>query len=92
MVRLGYQGVELMRTGSITLPMPEYERRIVMDIREGRCSMENALALAQDAEEELLRLLEPGHRESPLPEQPDHLWASAWLANTYRDYWAEKGW
>jgi hypothetical protein len=92
MVRLGYQGVELMRTGNITLPMPEYERQVVMDVREGRCAMEVALAIAEDAEEELSRLLEPGHRESPLPEQPDYNWANAWLTETYRDYWAGKDW
>ncbi|HEY1366363.1 MAG TPA: hypothetical protein VGF23_04585 [Gaiellaceae bacterium] len=34
--RLGYQGLELLETGSLTLPMPEPERSRVMAIRTGR--------------------------------------------------------
>jgi len=33
--RLGYQGIELLETGNLTLPMPEPERSRVMAIRKG---------------------------------------------------------
>ena len=36
MVRLGFQGVELLETGRITLPMPPRERALVRSIRKGR--------------------------------------------------------
>lgn len=86
MVRLGYQGVELMRTGKITLPMPEAERQDVMDIRLGHWAMEDALELALELEEALSCI------KSPLRTEPDYAWADDWLAGTYLSFWRDKGW
>ena len=41
--RLGYQGIELLTTGRLTLPMPEPERSRVMAIRAGERSLEDAV-------------------------------------------------
>ena len=43
--RLGYQGIELLETGRLTLPMPEPERSRVMAIRTGGAvAFEEAIA------------------------------------------------
>src|SRR5690606_7796194 len=42
MVRLGVQGVELLETGRITLPMPQPWRTWLRDLRQGRHSRQEA--------------------------------------------------
>src|SRR5207249_1524614 len=42
--RLGYQGLELLETGRLTLPMPEPERSRVMAIRRGERTFDEAVA------------------------------------------------
>lgn len=84
MVRLGYQGVELLETGRITLPMPEPERAVVREIRMGRIPMADALQAAADLEARIRELLET----SPLPEHPDYAAADRWLISAYQRAWA----
>lgn len=83
MVRLGVQGVELMETGRITLPMPEPWRTYLRDMRQGRVDKQEALDTASDLEGHLLRFAET----SPLPERPDRVRANRWLVDTYRALW-----
>src|SRR3990172_8836493 len=40
MLRLGYQGIELVTTGRITLPMPESDRQLVYEVRKGEKPLE----------------------------------------------------
>lgn len=87
MIRLGYQGCELLRTGHITLPMPEHERNICRKIRNGAHSMKFCLTLAEALEEEITRM----KAWSPLPERPDRDWINGWLSDTYRWYWTLQG-
>lgn len=83
MVRLGFQGVELLTTGRITLPMPGQERELVRAIRGGRVTMEEALDIAGDLEALLRDLTE----SSPLRAEPDRETADAWLVSAYRRSW-----
>lgn len=83
MVRLGFQGVELLTTGRITLPMPAQERELVRAIRAGRVTMEEALDIAGDLETLLRDLTE----SSPLRAEPDRDAADAWLVSAYRRSW-----
>jgi hypothetical protein len=83
MVRLGYQGVELLETGRITLPMPEPQRAVVREIRLGRVPMEDALKAAEDLEAHLRVLTET----APLREEPDRDAANAWLVGAYHRAW-----
>jgi hypothetical protein len=84
MVRLGYQGIELLETGRITLPMPEHERETVRAIRTGGYTMGDALAMAAEMEARIRELLET----SPLPEHPDYAAADCWLISAYRRAWS----
>jgi hypothetical protein len=84
MVRLGYQGVELLETGRITLPMPEPQRAVVREIRMGRVPMADALQAAADLEDRIRDLT----GTSPLPEHPDYAAADRWLISAYQRAWA----
>lgn len=84
-VRLGHQGVELLRTGGLTLPMPEPDRSRVMAIRTGERSFEEAIAEIERVERELAAAL----AESPLPNEPDRTAVDTYLVDAYRTAW---GW
>jgi hypothetical protein len=86
MVRLGIQGVELMETGRITLPMPEPERTWLLALRRGEHSRDDALDRARELEQRLAELC----RTCDLPAEPDHAWADRWLVGTYQRTWAQR--
>ncbi|MEV7008542.1 nucleotidyltransferase domain-containing protein [Streptosporangium sp. NPDC051022] len=84
MIRLGVQGVELLEHGTITLPMPEPWRSLIIDIRKGGHTKEEALGIAADLEARLEKLI----ADSPLPESPDGDRADQWLIKAYTRTWA----
>jgi uncharacterized protein len=82
-VRLGLQGVELLRTGRITLPVPEPDRARLRSIRRGEVPLAEALDEVDRAEAELTAL-----RASPgVPDEPDRAWVDAWLHRVHVAYW-----
>ncbi|SMD20338.1 Predicted nucleotidyltransferase [Kibdelosporangium aridum] len=83
MVRLGVQGVELLETGKITLPIPEPWLTWLRDLRQGKHTKQEALAAADELEAELEKLI----TSSPLPERPDRDRANAWLQQAYQRVW-----
>jgi predicted nucleotidyltransferase len=83
--RLGLQGIELLSTGRLTLPLAEPHRSRVMAIRRGDVPLEDALAEIDDIERRLHTAVE----QSPLRETPDYERVEAFLIETYRDGW---GW
>lgn len=85
MVRLGLQGAELLRTGRITLPIPEPERSWLVELRRGKHSREEALEVVAALEAQVAALCET----SPLPPEPDLRAVDDWLASVYRAKW---GW
>ena len=85
-LRLGLQGVELLSTGRITLPVPQPHRDYLRSIRHGQIPLAEVLAAIDDAE----RLL-GGLRDSPaVPDRPDHGWVNAWLHRAHLDYWTRQ--
>src|SRR4051794_9880458 len=83
--RLGYQGLELLETGWLTLPMPEPERSGVMTIRTGERSFAETIAGIEDVEARLTEAL----ARSPLPDEPDRTAVDRFLVSSYRRAW---GW
>ena len=83
--RLGYQGVELLETGRVTLPMAEPERSRVMAIRTGERTFEEAVAEIEDVERRLADALE----RTELPPEPDRVAIDGFLVDAYRRAW---GW
>ena len=85
--RLGCQGVELLETGRVTLPMPEPWRGAALAIRQGKTLLPVVTAAIGSFEERLTALLET----SPLPDEPDYDRINRFLVEAYRDYWIESG-
>lgn len=84
MVRLGLQGVELLRDGWISLPVPEPDRTWLIELRTGQHSMTEALDRADECERQIAKLLST----SLLPEKPDYAAADAWLVQAYQRAWS----
>jgi len=83
--RLGYQGLELLETGRLTLPMPEPERSRVMAIRTGERTFQEAIAEIDGVERRLAEALE----RTELPPEPDRAAVDRFLVEAYRRFW---GW
>jgi hypothetical protein len=83
MIRLGFQGVELLTTGRITLPMPGIQRQFVREIRAGDVPMTETLDVAENLEARLRGLIDT----SPLRAEPDREAADAWLISAYQRAW-----
>ncbi len=84
-LRLGFQGAELLSTGSITLPMPESQREMVLAIKRGEVSKEDALLQIEVVEQALQYMAQ----YNSLPEHPDRTAVNHWLHLTYLDRWPE---
>lgn len=83
MLRLGFQGIEYLETGKLTLPMREPERLDVMAVRHGDWDINEVLTIAGHLE----RIVEDLLDTSPLPDQPDYDAVNAWLTKTYARHW-----
>jgi hypothetical protein len=81
-IRLLNEGIELMRSGTITLPRPEKE--LLITIRTGNYgSLDRVLNLANS----LFAELEKAERESQLPDKVDRGKISAAVSQTYLRHW-----
>ncbi len=84
-LRLGIQGVELLTTGRLTLPIPQPAREHLRAVRRGEVAMEDVLAQVDDLAARLADL----RTSSPLPEEPDRAWVDGWLHRSHLRYWGE---
>jgi hypothetical protein len=82
-LRLGYQGVELLTTGRITLPVPEPQLSFLRSVRRGEVPLAETLAALREAEDALVRLQDSPH----VPIEPDRAWVDAWLHRAHLAYW-----
>lgn len=85
-LRLGYQGIEFLESGRLTLQMREAERTHVLDVRNGRVAFEDVLAEADD----LQHRLEDRLQNSQLPERPDYDRVNKFLAEAYLAWWKRR--
>lgn len=82
-LRLGFQGVELLTTGRLTLPLPEPTRSMILDVKRGKWSFNDVLQAAGDLERQLKDLL----TDSMLPAEPDTETVEAWMIRMYFENW-----
>ncbi len=83
-LRLGLQGIELLTTGRITLPVPEPHREYLRSIRRGERPLAEVLAAVGEAEARLEELAD----SAAVPDGPDRRWVDDWLHRSYLDFWA----
>lgn len=86
-LRLGIQGVELLSTGRITLPVPQPQRDYLRAVRRGEVPLADAVKAVDDAEQQLLAL----HDSDRVPAHPDTDWVNDWLHRAHLNYWATSG-
>lgn len=84
MLRLGYQGVEFLQTGRMTLPMREPDRDFLMGVRLGQVPLQQCLTECGILERTLKDLLDSS---SFIPEQGDHQRVEEWMLETYYNTW-----
>jgi RNA repair pathway DNA polymerase beta family len=82
-LRLGLQGIELLTTGRITLPVPEPHRAYLRSIRRGERPLAEVLDAVSDAEARLARLQD----SAAMADEPDRAWVDDWLHRSYLDFW-----
>ncbi len=82
-LRLGIQGVELLSTGCLTLPMCT-QRYHIIDVRQGKVGLSEVLQEAGELERQLKDLLDT----SWLPTQPDTAKVERWMIDVYWHTWA----
>jgi uncharacterized protein len=82
-LRLGLQGVELLSTGRITLPVPEPHRGYLRAVRRGEVPQADVVAAIGRAEVDLARL----HDASAVPAEPDRHWVNDWLHRSHLAFW-----
>ena len=82
-LRLGFQGVELLSTGRITLPVPEPERTYLRAVRRGEVPFDEVIAGIDEAEQRLIAL----RTGSIIPDEPDRAYVDRWLHRCYLRHW-----
>lgn len=83
MIRLGMQGVELLQTGKLTLPMSQPNQDHVKKVRRGEIPMEDSLFFAGELEKEIKSLLDI----SSVRDEPDTEFVEKWMIDAYWRVW-----
>lgn len=86
-LRLGLQGLELMETGWLTLPMAGSDWRQCMAVKRGEVDYEQALAWIDLC----TRDLEHAIATTSVPEHPDREEVGAWMIAAHARHWNERG-
>lgn len=86
-LRLAFQGLEIAATGTLTLPMPDTERRRVLAVKSGKVSRAEVSAEISSLEEQVRSLLDTGR--APLPEHASTTDITTWAVSAYQRQW---GW
>lgn len=82
-LRLIYQTIELLETGTLKFPSPK--RDLLLDIKTGKVSYDDFLKLSDEAEKEL----EFAKTKSVLPKLPNHKEVEKMLIKGYKEYLQE---
>lgn len=82
-VKLGANGVELLSTGKISIPMQEDMRQFILAMRRGGIPLDDAFKVMQVLESELLKLRDT----SPLRDEPDYQKVEEVMLDLYWERW-----
>ncbi len=82
-VRLGLQGIELLSTGTLSLPVREPDLSVLRAVRAGQYSRDDVVDMVADVTERLRAAAE----SSDLPAEPNLTWVNDWLHRHHLAYW-----
>lgn len=83
MLRLGFQGVELLSTGQLTLPLTGEALELCSATRKGEVPLQDVLSRVGLLERELKDLISDG----PIREAPDKEAVESWMIGQYWEKW-----
>lgn len=86
-IRLAFQGEELLLTGQLTLPLPTEQREVVVGVRTGKHTLAGVSELIIDAEQRL----EAAYANSPIRLWPDRDFIQTWMLRNYLLEWRSGG-
>jgi hypothetical protein len=81
-LRIGYQSIELLKTGRITLPMPEPQRGALREVRAGAVPLDAVLEHLARVDAELVATTEAAKRDAPDIDAVD-----GFVVRAYRSAW-----
>lgn len=82
-LRLGYQGIELMQTGKLTLPMNGIVGDYLRSVRRGEVSYSGVLSDLNYLEE----AVKQAANKSTLRDEPDKDFIEEWLLDIHKEHW-----
>jgi predicted nucleotidyltransferase len=85
MLRLGYQGVEYLHTGKLTLPVPGDIGDWLREVRQGNESFDEIIKVAESLESQVKNLLDG---KSPLPDNPNIDKIERWVIEAHIRTWS----
>jgi len=85
-LRLGWQGIDYMTTGSFPIPMPAEQRDFIVAVRTGQVTENDVLTKAGELEAELKAAI----ASAPLDDLPAYSVVDAFLVSTYLDVWSSR--
>ena len=87
MLRLGFQGVELLSTGRLEMPITDARGLLLRSVRAGETPLQDVLTLCGKLESNIKDLAET----VPLPPTPDAAAVDEFLVRTYQEWWNDRG-
>ena len=84
-LRIAIQGIQLMKTGRLRLPMEDHEAKYLIKVRQGEYTLGEVLAKLGRYEEELLHA---GQYSTVLRDQIDYDYVNGWLVSIYERWWS----
>jgi hypothetical protein len=85
--RLGLQGVELMRSGILHLPMLDAPRGLCKGIRSGKFTFDESIQIIEQVRESLIQAIEL----TDLPDEPNEQKVEEFIMNAYLEHWRNNG-
>jgi hypothetical protein len=87
-LRLGLQGVELLRSGRLTLPLEAETLEYCMEVKRGLVDFPEALRRVDEVRAQLAELMNT--RGGVLADDPDLAAVNAWMTHAHQDHWAAR--
>lgn len=86
LVRLGFQGAEILETGKITLPMGPFARKTCLAIKQGEWKIEDVESLSAGLEFRIKELRDKDH----IRDTPDTQAVEEWMRSVYWQEWSRR--
>lgn len=87
-LRLAIQGIQLMTTGEIELPMKPWDVAYLREVRQGYYALDQVIAEIEFQS----HILELACDETHLPDGPDYGALDEFLVDIHHEWWDMKGW